>query len=89
MDARYNFALALQASGYPLDAADELKKLLVLNPNEVRAHLALANLCAQSLHDIPQAREHYVKVLDLQPNHPQAVDIRFWLSSSANKTPVP
>ncbi|HEX4350006.1 MAG TPA: tetratricopeptide repeat protein [Verrucomicrobiae bacterium] len=83
VDARYNFALALKASGYPLDAADELKKILAANPDEVRAHLALANLCAQSLHDVPGAREHYLKVLDLQPDNPQAADIRFWLSANA------
>ena len=48
-----------------------------------RAHLALANLCAQSLHDTAQARQHYLKVLDLQPNNPQAADIRFWLSANS------
>jgi tetratricopeptide (TPR) repeat protein len=83
VDARYNFALALKASGYAVDAADELKKILAANPDEVRAHLALANLCAQSLHDVAQARRHYLKVLDLQPNNPQAADIRFWLSANA------
>ena len=65
VDARYNFALALKAAGYALDAADEFKKILAANPDEVRAHLALANLCAQSLHDPAQARQHYLKVLEL------------------------
>jgi tetratricopeptide (TPR) repeat protein len=83
VDARYNFALALKAAGYPLDAAAELKKILSAHPDEVRAHLALANLCAQSLHDTPQARQHYLRVLELQPNNPQAADIRFWLSANS------
>jgi tetratricopeptide (TPR) repeat protein len=83
VDARYNFALALRSAGYPLDAADQLSTILAAAPNEVRAHLALANLCAQALHDIPQARQHYLKVLDLQPNNPQAADIRFWLSANS------
>jgi tetratricopeptide (TPR) repeat protein len=83
VDARYNFALALKAAGYALDAAEELRKILAADPNEVRAHLALANLCAQALHDIPQARQHYVRVLDLQPDNPQAADIRFWLSANS------
>ena len=82
VDARYNFALALKAAGYARDAADEFKKILAANPVEVRAHLALANLCAQSLHDTTQARRHYLKVLDLQPDNPQAADIRFWLSAN-------
>ena len=82
-DARYNFSLALKAAGYPADAADELKKILTFDGAEVRAHLALANLCAQSLHDPAQARRHYLKVLELEPKNPQASDIRFWLSGNA------
>jgi len=82
-DARYNFALALKAAGHVPDAADEFKKILAANPDEVRAHLALANLCAQTLHDSAQARQHYLKVLELEPQNPQASDIRFWLSANS------
>jgi tetratricopeptide (TPR) repeat protein len=85
VDARYNFALALRAAGFAPDAADELRKILAANPDDVHAHLALANLCAQALHDAPQARQHYLRVLALQPNHPQAADIRFWLSANARQ----
>jgi tetratricopeptide (TPR) repeat protein len=81
-DARYNFALALKAAGHAPDAADELKKILAANPDEVRAHLALANLYAQQLHDASQARAHYLKVLELDPANAQASDIRFWLSAN-------
>jgi tetratricopeptide (TPR) repeat protein len=81
-DARYNFALALKTTGYAPDAAEELKKTLAANPGEARAHLALANLCAQSLHDPAQARQHYRKVLELDPKNPQASDIRFWLAAN-------
>jgi tetratricopeptide (TPR) repeat protein len=82
VDARYNFALALKAGGYPMDAANELKKILSANPDEVRAHLALANICAQSLRDMDQARLHYQRVLALDPQSQQASDIRFWLSAN-------
>ena len=82
-DARYNFALALQTSGYAADAAEELKKILATHPNEFRAHLTLANLYAQTLHDTAQARRHYVRVLDLQPDIPQAATIRDWLSANS------
>jgi len=81
-DARYNFALALKAAGYALDAAEQLKIMLAAEPGEVRAHLALANICAQSLRDTAQAREHYQKVLELDPGNPQTSDIRFWLSAN-------
>ena len=47
-----------------------------------RAHLALANLCAQSLHDPAQARRHYLQVLELDPKNPRTADIRFWLAAN-------
>jgi tetratricopeptide (TPR) repeat protein len=84
VDARYNFALALKAAGYVPDAVNELKKILAREPDEVRAHLALANLYAQKLHDPNQARDHYLKVLDLDPGNPSAPEIRNWLSLNSN-----
>jgi tetratricopeptide (TPR) repeat protein len=81
-DARYNFALALKSSGYVTDAVNELKKVVASNPDEARAHLALGNIYAQQLHDTPDARLHYLKVLDLDPRNPQATDVRFWLGSN-------
>ncbi len=80
--ARYNFALALKSAGYVTDAVNELNRILAANPNDVRAHLALGNLYAQQLHDVPQARAHYLKVLQLDPSNSQAADIHFWLSST-------
>jgi tetratricopeptide (TPR) repeat protein len=82
INVRYNFALALKGAGYARDAAAELEKILAATPNEVRAHLTLANLAAETLHDPVQARLHYLKVLDLDPQNPHASDIRFWLSSN-------
>ena len=82
VEARYHFALALKAAGYVPDAAEELKKVIAAHPAEVRAHLTLANLYAQTLHDAAQARPHYLKVLELEPAHPQAPDIRFWLAAN-------
>ena len=81
-DARYNFALTLKAADYPKDAADELEKLLSLHPDEARGHLTLGNLYADKLRDIPRARKHYNKVLQLDPRNPQAQAIRYWLVSN-------
>lgn len=78
-DARYNFALTLKAAGHPQDAADELEKLLALHPDEARGHLTLGNLYAEQLKDIPRARKHYQRVLQLDPRNPQAQAIRYWL----------
>jgi tetratricopeptide (TPR) repeat protein len=82
VSARYLFALTLKLANYVPDAENELKKILAANPDEVRAHLALANLCAGELRDPVQAREHYRKVLELEPNHPQAANIRSWLGGN-------
>jgi tetratricopeptide (TPR) repeat protein len=79
IDTRYNFALALKAAAYPMDAVNELEKITAENPDEVRAQLALGNLYAQQLRDATQAREHYLKVLQLDPRNPQATDIHYWL----------
>jgi Flp pilus assembly protein TadD len=78
-DARYNFALTLKAANYPVDAANELERILAANSKETRAHLVLGNLYAEQLHDPGRARAHYLKVLELEPQHPQANSIRYWL----------
>jgi hypothetical protein len=78
-DARYNFGLTLKASNYPNDAATELEKLLAVHPDEARGHLTLGNLYAEQLHDLSRARQHYGRVLLLDPRNPQAQAIRYWL----------
>jgi tetratricopeptide (TPR) repeat protein len=81
-NARYNFALALKEANYPVDAATELEKLLTAHPDEARAQLALANLYAQQLNQPLLARAHYLKVLTLDPQHPQSTAIRYWLAGN-------
>lgn len=81
-DARYNFAFALKAAGDVTDAIDELKKIVATNANDARVHLELGNLYAQDLHDVADAREEYLKVLQLDPGNPQASNIEFWLSAN-------
>ena len=79
VDARYNLALALKAADYPVDAVKELRQILAANANETRAHLVLGNLWAEEFGDNARARAHYLKVLELDPRHPQATAIRYWL----------
>ena len=80
-EARYQFALVLQRAGFPLDAADELDKVLKVRSNDASAHFLLANLYAQDMDESAKARTHYLKVLELEPRHPQAVSIRYWLAT--------
>jgi len=80
LDARYNFGLLLKRAGYTADASNELEKLLAKYPNDARAHLALANLYAQQLEDNGRAREHYLRVLEIDPHNAQANEIRHWVA---------
>ena len=77
--ARFNFALALQRGKYLRDAATELEKLLANTPDDASAHFVLANLHSQDFKQPAKARAHYLRVLELNPQHPQATAIRFWL----------
>ena len=82
IDTRYNFALALKQAGHPVDAAEELKQILRAKPSETRAHLSLGNLYAQQLAQPALARQHYLKVLALEPAHPKGGEIRYWLAAN-------
>lgn len=82
INARYNFALALKQAEFPHDAAAELERIIEAKPSEARAHLTLANVCAQQLGDTRRAREHYLKLLELEPRNTQASAIRFWLAAN-------
>jgi len=82
LDARYNLALVLKQNNDYTTAVNEFEKLLEKYPNDTRSHLALGNLYAQQLHDPARARQHYLKVLEIDPHNPQADTIRFWLTSN-------
>jgi Tfp pilus assembly protein PilF len=65
-----------------VDAANELEKLLSLYPNNARAHLALGNLYSQQLEQAAKARQHYRKVLEIDPRNSQAPAVRDWLTAN-------
>ncbi len=76
------FAAALARSGYPADAAEELEESVKLGSDSAANRLALAGLYVRELRDPTRARPHYRRVLDLDPNHPQAAAIRTWLEAN-------
>jgi tetratricopeptide (TPR) repeat protein len=81
-NARYNFALVLQEANYPLDAANEFNQLAAIAPADNRLHLALGNLYARQLFQPQLARKEYLRLLELEPGHPQALAIRRWLAEN-------
>jgi len=82
-NARYNLALCLKQARYLPDALNELEKLLARSPHETRAHLAIANIYALSLNQPDKARPHYQKVIEIDPQDPQAATIRNWLNANS------
>ena len=80
LDAHYNFALVLKQANYAIDAVNEFEKIIAVYPAESRSHLALANLYAQQLNQPVKARQHYLKVIEIDPQNPQGSAIRYWLA---------
>ncbi|MBX3744611.1 MAG: tetratricopeptide repeat protein [Verrucomicrobiae bacterium] len=80
LSARLTFALALERAGYPTDAAIEAERIVTTDPDHVAAHLLLGNLYAQRLGNGGRARAHYLRVIELDPEHSQSLAIRRWLA---------
>ncbi|MCX8157648.1 MAG: tetratricopeptide repeat protein [Verrucomicrobiae bacterium] len=76
---RFNFALALHQAGFAADAVAEFERFYAAQPQETNGRMFVANIYLQELHDVPKARAHYQRLLELQPNHPQAAALREWL----------
>ena len=76
---RFNFAMSLRQGSYYADAAREFETFLQFEPDNIQAHFEAGKLYAEQLNDIQKAGIHYKRVIGLEPNHPQAVTIRYWL----------
>ena len=77
--ARFNFAMSLVQGNYYADAASEFETFLQFDPDNAQAHFEAGKLYAEKLNDVTRANVHYKRVIGLQPDHPQAVTIRYWL----------
>jgi len=77
--ARFNFAMSLAQGNYYADAASEFETYLQFDPDNVQAHFEAGKLYAGKLNDVARASVHYKRMIGLQPGHPQAVTIRYWL----------
>jgi tetratricopeptide (TPR) repeat protein len=86
---RYNFAIALKKANYVVDSAQQLEQLLAAystgetQQHLAMVHLALGNLYSQQLHQNARAREHYLKVLELDPQNSEATSVRYWLRDNS------
>ena len=77
--ARFNFAMSLVQGNYYAEAASELETFLQFDPNSIQGHLEAGKLYAEKLRDIEKASIHYKRAIGLNPEHPEAVNMRYWL----------
>ena len=82
---RHGFATALNRSEYYIDAAREFQKLLEVYRDYVPAHLGLAVIYSEHLKVPEQAEIHYRRILELNPQHPEAANIRQWLFNNSRR----
>jgi tetratricopeptide (TPR) repeat protein len=85
LNARLNYAVALQRAGFLLDAAEQYKKVLEQNPKEETAHLGLGTIYADNPATRTQARWHYEKFVELAPNSPHAREVKRWLAGGGGR----
>lgn len=77
---RMQFAALLYQNNYLIDAAQEWETVLRENPDQVQAHFLMGRLLDLDFRRPDLAKPHYKKVIQLEPNHPQAENIRTWLA---------
>jgi len=82
VSSRFNFATALRQTGHFTDSAREFEKILQAKPADSKTLLALGNLYSQRLGQSRTARQYYLRMLEADPNHPKAAEVRFWLSAN-------
>ena len=77
--ARFNFAMSLVQGNYFAEAANELETFLQFDPNSIQGHLEVGKIYADKLRNIEKAAIHYKRAIGLNPEHPEAVNMRYWL----------
>ncbi len=78
-ESRYGFAQSLHREKFYVDAAREFEKLIEVYETYLPGHLELAIIYAGKLDMPDRANVHYRRVLELNPQHPEATVIREWL----------
>lgn len=78
-ESRYGFAQSLHRSKFYVDAAREFERLIEVYDMYLPGHLELAIIYAGKLEMPGRATVHFRRVLELNPQHPEAAVIREWL----------
>ena len=71
--------MSLVQGNYFAEAAYELETFLQVDPNSIQVHLEVVKIYADKLRNIEKAAIHYKRAIGLNPEHPEAVNMRYWL----------
>ena len=77
--ARYNLALLLLAAHKRDDAITQLREMVRLQPDHAAAFYVLGYVLADDPLATQQAKQAYLKFIELAPNDPNAAGVRDWL----------
>lgn len=78
--ARYNLALLLLGARKREEALVQLREMVKLQPDNGAAYYVLGYVLADDPLATQQAKQAYIKFLELAPNDPNAANVRDWLS---------
>jgi cytochrome c-type biogenesis protein CcmH/NrfG len=76
VDVRVDLGTCYRNAGKPDVAVKEYRKAVELNPNHLNAHKNMGVVLAYDLRDKAQAIKAFEKVLQIEPNSPDAAQIR-------------
>ena len=80
----FNLGTSLYSHGQKKEAITEFEKVIRMNPDHALAHAYLGRLYGETTGKLSEARAHYRRFLELEPNDPQAPAIRAWLAQTAH-----
>lgn len=75
-DARYNLALLLMKMGKNVEAEEQARKTLELDPRHAPSHYILGMIYERNPERRALARQHWQRFIELAPNDPLAPDAR-------------
>lgn len=76
VDVRVDMGTCYRNIGKPDAAIREYKKAIELNPNHLHAHINMGVVLEHDLKDYKQAIKSFEKALEIQPNAPNAPQLR-------------
>ncbi|MBU0677983.1 MAG: tetratricopeptide repeat protein [Verrucomicrobia bacterium] len=84
-NARYNLALVYWEMKQYSAALEHLKTIIRKQPDYPSAHYVLGMIYAENSRTWEQARQHYRRFLQLDPQDPKAPSVRRWLDRHASR----